>query len=131
MFPDRGCVKINCDLAAVRYLLAKRDLMENAMRFIHARKGFEVIGADGVLCGVVDRVDAETIDLVRGPPPPRQTRAPRRFIHKSVVAKVEGQQVFLSVNADAAVMVEEDGKGAPSWSKRHGASGKDRRLGEV
>ncbi len=88
------------------------------MRFIYARKGFEVIGADGVICGVVDRVEVDTIELVRGPPPPRQTRSPRRFVHKALVTKIEGQQVFLSRSADAAIMVEEDGKGIPSWSKR-------------
>ena len=92
------------------------------MKFIHAHKGHEVIGADGVLCGVVDHIEGDTIELVRGPPPPRQTRSPRRFVHKSRVSRIEGQQVFLSVNADAAVMVEEEGKDAPSWNKRSDAS---------
>jgi hypothetical protein len=101
------------------------------MKFIHAHKGWEVIGADGVLCGVVDHIDGHTIELVRGRPPPRQTRAPRRYIPTSLIAKVDGQQVFLSVNADAAVMIEEAGEGAPSWNRRSGASRKDRRLGEV
>ena len=100
------------------------------MKFIHARKGYEVIGADGVLCGVVDRIDGDTVELVRRPPPPRRTQAPRRFLHKSLIAKVEGQQVFLSVRADAAIMIEEHGKGVPSC-RRPDSSRKDRRLGEV
>ena len=67
----------------------------------------EVIGADGVHVGTVDRVDGQRIKLTKkdsgqGHQPPHH-----HYIDIGLVADIEGTKVRLSANADVAVTFEE------------------------
>lgn len=71
----------------------------------------EVIGADGVHIGTVDRVDGDRIKLTRkdsGSHPEHH-----HYIPGGLVADIEGDQVRLSANGDVAVLFEEEESGAP------------------
>ncbi len=76
------------------------------------KKGMEVIGADGVHVGTVDRLDGDRIKLTR-----RENTGAHgdhhHYIEKGFVADVEGDKVRLSANADVAVTLEEEQSGKP------------------
>jgi hypothetical protein len=67
------------------------------------KEHMEVIGADGVHIGTVDRVGR--IKLTKADSGEARHRGHHHFIDLSLVADVEGQKVRLSANA--AVMEEE------------------------
>jgi hypothetical protein len=81
----------------------------------------EVIGADGVHVGTVDRVEGERIKLtkrdsgaqVEGAGENAGHGGHHHYIPAGLVAGVEGDQVRLSANADVAVTFEEEEGGAP------------------
>jgi hypothetical protein len=64
----------------------------------------EVIGADGVHVGVVDRVENNRIKLARSDSEDHR----HHFIDAGLVAEVEGNKLRLSANAAVAVTLEED-----------------------
>jgi hypothetical protein len=68
------------------------------------REHMEVIGADGVHVGVVDRVENNRIKLARSD---REDHR-HHFIDAGLVAEVEGNKLRLSANAAVAVTLEED-----------------------
>jgi hypothetical protein len=70
------------------------------------KQHMEVIGADGVHIGTVDRVERGRIKLTKKDS--GQTHHDHHhFIDLSLVADVEGQKVRLSANAAVAVTMEE------------------------
>ena len=80
----------------------------------------EVIGADGVHVGTVDRVEGERIKLTKRDSGAQVEGAGQEqgghsghhhYIPTSLVAEVEGDQVRLSANADVAVTFEEEESG--------------------
>jgi hypothetical protein len=72
------------------------------------REDMEVIGADGVHVGTVDRVEEDRIKLTRAENAEGH-RGHHHYISRGLVADVEGDQVRLSANADVAVTFEEEG----------------------
>jgi hypothetical protein len=68
------------------------------------REHMEVIGADGVHVGVVDRVENNRIKLARSDSEDHR----HHFIDAGLVAEVEGNKLRLSANAAVAVTFEED-----------------------
>ena len=79
------------------------------------REHMEVIGADGVHVGTVDRVQDGRIKLTKADAGMGQHKGHHHFIDISLVAGVEGQKVQLSVNAAAAVTMEkEETESSPS-----------------
>jgi hypothetical protein len=72
------------------------------------REGMEVIGADGVHVGVVDRIEGERIKLNRTDREFGQDRDHHHFLSLGLVAGVEGEQVRLSANSDVAELFEEE-----------------------
>ena len=72
----------------------------------------EVIGADGVHVGTVDRVDGERIKLVKADSGQGSHEGHHHYIPIGLVAEVEGDQVRLSANADVAVTFAEEGQDA-------------------
>ena len=72
----------------------------------------EVIGADGVHVGTVDKVEGNRIKLTRKDSGEGSHKGHHHFIDKGLVAGVEGNKVRLSANADVAVSFEEERKGA-------------------
>ncbi|WP_293794768.1 DUF2171 domain-containing protein [uncultured Bosea sp.] len=76
------------------------------------KEGMEVVGADGVHVGSVDRVEGERIKLKKSDSYGRH-EGHHHFIELGFVAGVEGSKVRLSANADIAVTLEEEPSGKP------------------
>jgi hypothetical protein len=73
----------------------------------------EVIGADGVHVGTVDRVENGKIKLIKADSGEGRHKGHNHFIDLSLVADVEGQKVRLSANAAVAVTFEEEKSSKP------------------
>jgi hypothetical protein len=76
------------------------------------KENMEVIGADGVHVGVVDRVEGGRIKLKKRDNEGAHSRH-HHYIEIGFVAGVEGHKVRLSANADIAVTLEEEKSGRP------------------
>jgi hypothetical protein len=76
------------------------------------KDGMEVIGADGVHVGTVDRVEGNRIKLKKSESDGFH-KGPHPYIELGVVAGVEGSRVRLSANAAIAVTLEEERSGKP------------------
>ncbi len=72
------------------------------------REHMEVIGADGVHVGTVDRMDGDRIKLTKKDSGEGRHKGHHHFIPASLVAEVEGDKVRLSANSDVAVAFEEE-----------------------
>ena len=72
----------------------------------HIREHMEVIGADGVHVGTVDRVHGDHIKLTKKDSGEGSHRGHHHTIPLALVAEVEGDRVRLSANADVAVSFE-------------------------
>lgn len=68
----------------------------------------EVIGADGVHVGTVDRVEGDRIKLTKNDSGQGSHAGHHHYLDISLVAEVEGEVIRLSANADVAVMFEEE-----------------------
>ena len=77
------------------------------------REHMEVIGADGVHLGTVDRVEGGRIKLTKADSGMAHTDH-HHYVPGGLVATVEGDQVRLSANGDvAAGLFEEEESGEP------------------
>lgn len=72
-------------------------------------EGMEVIGADGVHLGTVDRVEDSRIKLTKVDSGQGSHEGHHHYISLGLVAEVEGDRVRLSANGDVAVQFEEEG----------------------
>jgi hypothetical protein len=72
------------------------------------REDMEVIGADGVHIGTVDRVEGDRIKLTKRDSGQGSHEGHHHYISLGLVATVEGRQVRLSANGDVAVQFEEE-----------------------
>jgi hypothetical protein len=99
-------------------LLRRRDeLLERKPRpgaKISIKPHMEVIGADGVHIGTVDRVVGGRIKLAKADSGEGRHKGHHHFIELGFVADVEGQKVRLSANAAVAVTLEEERSGKPT-----------------
>lgn len=68
----------------------------------------EVIGADGVHVGTVDRVEGGRIKLTKEDSGEGSHKGHHHFIDKGLVADIEGNKVRLSANANVAVTLEDE-----------------------
>jgi hypothetical protein len=68
----------------------------------------EIIGADGVHVGTVDRVEGDRIKLTKLDSGEGSHKGHHHYIDISLVAEVEGETVRLSANADVAITFEEE-----------------------
>jgi hypothetical protein len=75
------------------------------------REHMEVIGADGVHLGTVDKVEGERIKLTKKDSGQGGHEGHHHFISRGLIAEVEGNQVRLSANADVAVSFEDEQSG--------------------
>lgn len=73
------------------------------------REHMEVIGADGVHVGTVDKVEAGRIKLTKADSGQGSHEGHHHYISLGLVAGVEGDKVRLSANGDVAVQFEEEG----------------------
>jgi hypothetical protein len=77
------------------------------------REHMEVIGADGVHVGTVDRVEGNRVKLTAKDSGEGAHKGHHHYIPTSLVAGVEGDTVRLSANADVAVTFEEEADSRP------------------
>jgi hypothetical protein len=78
------------------------------------KEHMEVIGADGVHVGTVDRVENGKIKLIRADSGEGAHKGHHHFIDLGLVADIEGSKVRLSANAAVAVSFEEEKSAKPS-----------------
>jgi hypothetical protein len=72
------------------------------------REHMEVIGADGVHVGTVDKVEGDRIKLTKKDAGEGAHKGHHHYVPTSLVAEVEGDKVRLSANAAVAVTFEEE-----------------------
>ncbi len=72
------------------------------------KEGMEVIGADGVHVGTIDRIEGDRIKLTRKDSGQGSHEGHHHFLSKGLVAEVEGEQVRLSAKGDVAVSLFEE-----------------------
>jgi hypothetical protein len=75
------------------------------------KKHMEVIRADGVHIGTVDRVEHGKINFTKADSGEGRYKGHHHLIDLGLVADVEGQTVRLSANAAVAVTLEEEQSG--------------------
>lgn len=72
------------------------------------KEHMEVIGADGVHVGTVDRLEGGRIKLTKKDSGEGAHKGHHHYIEKGLVAGIEGNKVRLSANANVAVTLEEE-----------------------
>ena len=77
------------------------------------KEHMDVIGADGVHVGTVDRVENGRIKLTKADSGEGSHAGHHHFIELGFVSGVEGDKVRLSANAAVAVTLEEEASGKP------------------
>ena len=81
------------------------------------KEHMEVIGADGVHLGTVDKVEGDRIKLTRADSGSHANH--HHYISAGLIAEVEGDKVRLSANAaNAALLEEEQGGGSIADERR-------------
>lgn len=75
------------------------------------KEHMEVIGMDGVHVGTVDSVAGGRIRLKKTDSGEGAHKGHDRYIKRSIVAELEGNQVRLCANADVAVTMEPEKSG--------------------
>lgn len=75
------------------------------------REHMEVIGADGVHVGTVDKVKGDRIKLTKKDSGEGHHAGHHHYISTGLVATIEGDRVRLSANGDVAVTFEEEKHG--------------------
>ncbi len=76
------------------------------------KEHMEVIGADGVHVGTVDRIEGDRIKLTRADSGEGSHRGHHHYLSIGLVAGIEGDRVRLSANGDIATHFEEE----QSWT---------------
>jgi len=76
----------------------------------------DIIGADGVHIGTVDKVEGNRIKMTKADSGTHSDH--HHYIAGGLVAGVEGNEVRLSAAGDAAVLLEEEAGGEPLADKR-------------
>jgi len=102
------------------------------------REHMDIVGADGVHLGTVDRVEGKRIKLTladsgshagqEGAAPSQGSGGHHHYISVGLVAAVEGQRVRLSANAANAALLEEE-EGGESLADRHGSADQGQQKG--
>ena len=82
----------------------------NHMSDSRIKEHMEVIGADGVHIGTVDRVENGKIKLIKADSGMGSHKGHHHYIDLSLVADVEGQKVRLSATGAVAVTMEEEAR---------------------
>jgi hypothetical protein len=76
------------------------------------REHMEVIGADGVHIGTVDRLEGNRIKLSKRDSGQGSHEGHHHYVPTALVAEIEGEKVRLSANADVAATFEEEADGS-------------------
>lgn len=105
-FLARSGVRLPSESAAPGHLNRTRpgalSLVTEA-HLMNIKEHMEVIGADGVHVGTVDKVEGSRIKLTKKDSGDGAHKGHHHFIKKSLVAEIEGNKVRLSANSAVAV----------------------------
>ena len=74
------------------------------------KEHMEIIGADGVHIGTVDKVEGNRIKMTK--PDSGSHSGHHHYISGGLISGIEGNKVRLSANGDAAIMLEEEKDGS-------------------
>jgi hypothetical protein len=74
--------------------------------------GMEVIGADGVHVGSVERLEGDRIKLAKKDSGQGSHEGHRHYISTALLADIYGGRIRLSANANVAVTFEEEADGS-------------------
>jgi hypothetical protein len=77
------------------------------------KEHMEVIGADGIHVGTVDKVEVGRIKLTKKDSGDGPHKGHHHFIKKSLVAGIEGNKVRLSANSAVALTMEQEKSAKP------------------
>ena len=72
------------------------------------KEHMEVVGADGVHIGTVDRIEGHRIKLTKKDSGEGSHKGHHHYVPLGLVADIEGNTVRLSANAAVAVTMEEE-----------------------
>jgi len=72
------------------------------------REHMEVIGADGVHLGTVDKIEGDRIKLIKADSGMGSHQGHHHYLPLGLVAEIEGDKVRLSANADVAYGMEDE-----------------------
>ena len=72
------------------------------------KEHMEIIGADGVHIGTVDKMEGSRIKLTKKDSGEGSHKGHHHFIDGSLIAEVEGNKVRLSANGNVAVTMEQE-----------------------
>ena len=84
------------------------DMFTEDQQMTEIKEHMEVIGADGVHVGTVDKVEGNRIKLTKADSGEGSHKGHHHFIDKGLVAGVEGKKVRLSAIGAVAVTMEEE-----------------------
>ena len=70
------------------------------------KEHMEIIGADGVHVGTVDKVEGDRIKMTKQDSGSHSGH--HHYVSGGLVANIEGNQIRLSANGDAAILLEEE-----------------------
>jgi hypothetical protein len=102
-------------LARLSITTPGRHLSQKGTEFMpgisSVKKHMEVISADGVHIGTVDRVEGNRIKLTTADAGEGHHRGHHHYVPAMLIAEVEGQKVRLSANAAVAVTFEQEKDG--------------------
>ena len=113
---ERAARRIADQEAQLELLTRRDELAQQKSRRLgmNIKQHMEVIGADGVHIGTVDRVEGGRIKLTKADSGEGHHKGHHHFVDLGLVADVEGQKVRLSANAAVAVTLEEERSGKPT-----------------
>ena len=83
------------------------------MNLSSIKEHMNVIGADGVHVGTVDRVEGGRIKLIKDDSGAGHHHGHHHYIDGTMVAEIEGDDVRLSANGDVAVLHASEAGGKP------------------
>lgn len=75
------------------------------------KEHMEVVGADGVHIGTLDKVEGDRLKLTK--PDSGSHGSHHHYLSAGLIAAVEGDRIRLSANSDAAILLEEERGGQP------------------
>lgn len=81
------------------------------------KEHMDIIGADGVHVGTVDKVDGNRIKMTKADSGSGSHGSHHHYLSGGLVAAVEGNQVRLSAAGAAALLLEEEQGGEPLADK--------------
>jgi hypothetical protein len=78
------------------------------MDMSRVKEHMEVVGADGVHVGTVDRIESHRLKLTKADVEGGEAKGRHHYINLGLIADVEGDRVRLSANSEVAVTLEDE-----------------------